>query len=144
MAKVQYYIIVTVHTNFVQLAMEGNAEYAELLQLQKEGKLVSGDARVVPRAIFKQTPNMLVEDYFDEVTGITVKRFRDDVVAARGDGLGRIWVEKGREDVARKVLQTLRVIDPSAHLDPEGLILPEEMTEEQKRRAAGGRPRGSR
>lgn len=84
---------------------------------------------------------MLIEEYTDEATGATLKRFKDGVVVAEGDSRGRIWIEKGKEDLVRRLLRDFRASDRSVKLDEEGLLLPEEMTEDQKKKNLGGRPR---
>lgn len=109
--------------------------YAELLKLQKERKLKSNHPTVIPRACLHQTPDMLLEDYLEESTGIIKKKFKDDL-SEWADEEGRFWVEKGREDFVRRVLREYRVIDPSVYLDPGGLQLPEDMPAPNK----GGRP----
>lgn len=55
------------------------------------------------------------------------------------DGL---WIEKGKEDLVRRILRTLRKLDSSVKLDEEGLMLPEELPEDERGKVnRGGRPR---
>lgn len=88
----------------------------------------------------KQTPDMLVEEYTDEESGQTLKRFKDEVVVIQADPKGRYWVEKGREDVVKRIMTTLRRLKREPVLDEEGLQLEDELTDTQKKKSAGGRP----
>ncbi len=144
MARGNYYVIVSNETDFVAVEMGRNEGYAELLEKEKNRELKSEHPTVVPRACLKQTPDMLLEDYTDEETGVKLKKFREEVVVARGNDDGRIWVDGDKPELARRLLRTLRKYDKTVHLDPEYKMLEEEMTEAEKKRAAGGRPSRAR
>lgn len=140
--KLPYYIIESGRPDYVYLDMSQDPGYKELLTLEKERKLVSPHPTVVPRACLKQTPEMLVEEYVDEETNTVKKRFKEAVVVAEADGRGRIFIEKGKEDLVRRLLKNLRKLDKNVKLDEEGLILPEEMPESERGKVnKGGRPK---
>lgn len=146
MARHQFYIIECENAEYnapysAVLNLGGDPGYAELLQMQKDGKLKSENSTVVPRACLKQTPDMLMEEYPDEDTGITLKRFKPEVVVIEADSRGRYWVEKGREELVKKIMHNLRILHRKPRLDEEGLQLEDEMTDEQKKKSLGGRPK---
>ena len=140
MPRFQYYVIVSNETNFVALDMSKDADYAKILEQERKKELKSPHPTVVPKACLLQEPGMLLEEYTDEETQTTQKRFKEELVVARGDAQGRIWIDPDKPEVCRRILRNLRVQDKSVHLDPEGLMLPEEQTEEEKKKTQGGRP----
>lgn len=84
---------------------------------------------------------MLMEEYVDETTGTTRKRFKPVVIVAEADGRGRLHFEKGQENLVKSILRDLRKIDTSVKLDESGLMLPEEDEEKPQSVNKGGRPR---
>lgn len=140
--KLPYYIIESGRPDYVVIDMSKDADYAQLLDMEKKRQLKSEHPTVVPRACLKQTPDMLVEEYVDEETGVTQKRFKEVVILAQADGRGRIFLEKGKEELVKRILRNLRLLDKNVKLDEEGLMLPEELPEDERNRVnKGGRPR---
>lgn len=142
--KLPYYIIESGRPDYIMINMANNPEYAALLEKEKKRELKPKHPTVVPRAVLEQTPDMLVEEFVNEETQTIQKRFKEEIVVVQADGRGRIFIEKGKEDLVRKLLRDLRLLDKSVKLDEEGLQLQDEMTEEERSRInRGGRPKKS-
>lgn len=104
--------------------------------MEKDRKLTREHPTQIPRAIFKQSPDMFFEEYIDETTGTARKKVKEELIVVEADSRGRLYLEKGQEDLVKRILNTLRRVDESIKLDETGLQLPE--TKEVNK---GGRPR---
>lgn len=137
----QYYIIETGRKFYRVVDMVKNEEYASLVKQEKEKKLKSEHRNIIPRACLFQTSEMVIEDYFDNETQTTKTRFRPEILVAEADSRGRLYLEKGQEELVRRILRVLRQIDGTVQLDESGLMLEEEQSEEAKTKNVGGRPK---
>lgn len=141
----EYYIIETGCREMVALNQAGDPDYANLLKLEKERKLVSDNPRVQPRACLKQTPDMLTKDCVDEESGLGYREFKEEVLLCPpADSRGRLYLLKGQEEDVRRILRDLRRFNKNVKLDENGLMLPEEMTEDQKQQVKNKGGRGNK
>ena len=146
-----FYIIVVdsgedipeLHLDFTRVNLTNDPQYAELVRKEKNRELKSPHPTVVPRACLNQTPDMLVEDYFDEKANQNKRRFKAEMVEAFTDDTGRIWIDKDKPDLAREILRGQRELKRKAWLDDMGCLLPEELPPQYRNQTPnrGGRPR---
>lgn len=149
--RLPYYVIETGDTPesarpfYTVINMAGNADFAALKKAEQTKTLppLAPNVRVHRNsAEIHSTADMLIETYTDEPGGPERFKFRDECIVAQADERGRIFIDKEKTDLARRILREVRVLNPKAKLDPSGLMLPEEQPEElMKPRNLGGRPR---
>lgn len=140
--RLPYYIIESGRPGYVVIDMNKNVQFAELKKLEATRSLPKPvTANIVPRAELHATRDMLIEDYYDLEGGVSKQRFKEELIVAQADDRGRIFIDKDKIEIARKILREIRVLDHTIKLDPMGMMLPEESEEIEKPRNLGGRPR---
>lgn len=142
--RLPYFIIESGRPGYTVIDMTKNALFADLKKQEASRTLPKPpNANIVSRAEIHATRDMLIEDYYDVEGGVARQRFRDEVIIAQADDRGRIFIDKDKPELARRVLREVRVLDHTVVLDPQGMMLPEELPEEERNvvRNVGGRPR---
>ncbi len=145
--NLQEYVITTdpPTIDFVDIDPYQDPDYAELKRLEKLGQLPKPKSTMsYPVAAMYATPDMLVEQYYDEESGEMKSRFKKTVIVAEGDSRGRIRIPKDKPEVAKRLLKMFRNLGRRAELDPIGLMLPEELPDDERPPVnKGGRPKRS-
>ena len=139
--KIPFFLINGGRPGFVVLEPTNNPDYKKLKEQEANRTLKSPYPNVVPRAAVYATKDMLYTEEYDEINGVTVDKFRDEVVLAVADAQGRFWVEADKPELARRILRDLRKLDPSVKLDEGGQVLPEESPDFGMEKNRGGRPK---
>ena len=141
--KLPYFVILSGRPGYLKIDPKKSPAYAELLKQEANHtlpKTVRPD--VIARAALHATPEMFINTTIDEETYVEVRTFKDELVVCEADEHGRILIERDKPELARQILRELRVLDPNTELDPIGLMLPEEVPEnERKPINKGGRGR---
>jgi hypothetical protein len=135
----EYFIIESNRPYYAVIDMFKDAGYGALLEQEKAGTLPKPpNPTIMAKSYLHHTKEMLEEEYETE-DGDKRWRFKDTVIVAEADERGRIFIEKSKPELARRILKTLRKIDRNVKLDPAGAMLPEE--DEDRPLNKGGRPR---
>ena len=141
--KIPYFVILSGRPGYVKVDFKRSEPYAELLQAEKEHKLpktVRPD--VIARAALYATPEMFVNVETDPETYQETRTFKEELIVCEADENGRILIERDKPELARQILRELRVLDPQTFLDLMGLMLPEEIPEDERKPVnKGGRGR---
>lgn len=137
LVKLPYYIILSERPYYVCIDPAGNGEYKDLVAKEIKHELKKPNEMKMGKAFMYQTAEMLHVEVFDDETGASRKKFREDVVVAQADEQGRIYIDKDKPELARSILRSLKTLDASIHLDATGWLLPED---DPAKKNLGGRP----